>query len=278
MIKKYSIILATYNWPQALQIILDNLYPQLLVHNDVELIIADDGSKATTTEVITEFKKKLPDRLIHVWHEDNGFRKSTILNKAVKKSSGDYLLFLDGDCIPFPDYIKYHKKLAEPGFFIAGNRVLFSKDFTNEVLDNQQLLENIINLRAFAWIVAKLSGKINKAFSFMRLKADVSWRYKRASNWKYPKGCNIGMWASDFKSVNGYDESFSGWGHEDADLFIRLLHFGIKIKDGRFAIPVMHLWHNEFDRRNEKENYNRLLERLEDKNFIKAVMGYSQDS
>lgn len=273
---KYSIILATYNWPQALKLILDNLAPQLLEHEDVELIIADDGSTEKTSQVITEFQKQFADRCHHVWHEDIGFRKSAILNIAVAKAHGEYLMFLDGDCVPFPDYIKYHKELAEPGFFVAGNRVLLSKDYTASVIAKPNLITEMVKSGCLNWISTRLSGKINKIFSFIRLKADASWRYKRNTNWKYPKGCNIGMWTKDFIHVNGYDEEFSGWGHEDADLFIRLLNSGIKIKDGRFAIPVLHLWHKESDRKNERDNHHRLMARLNDKHFVKAIDGLAK--
>lgn len=99
------------------------------------------------------------------------------------------------------------------------------------------------------------------------------WRYSRGSNWKYPKGCNFALSRKDFLKVNGFDESFSGWGHEDADLFIRLLHSGVKIKDGRFAIPVLHLWHKESPRDKERGNYQRLMDRLESRDFIHAQVG-----
>jgi len=99
----YSIILATYNWPDALDLILANLTPQLLANPDTEIIIADDGSIDTTKEIINKYQNQFLDRIKHIWHEDDGFRKSVILNKAVLAAAGKYLIFLDGDCIPFPD-------------------------------------------------------------------------------------------------------------------------------------------------------------------------------
>jgi glycosyltransferase involved in cell wall biosynthesis len=270
---KYTIILSTYNWPGALNLILASLIPQLKTHGDVGLMIADDGSAEDTKTLIHIYQEQLPGRISHVWHEDKGFRKSVILNKAVALSTGDYLLFLDGDCIPFPDYIAMHKQLAETGYFVAGNRVLLSKEYTADLIDNPAVVTQIFNWKLVSWLSALVHKKINKVFSFLRLHAKAKWRYSRSNNWKYPKGCNIGMFRSDFVAVNGFDEIFSGWGHEDADLFIRLLHNDIKIKDGRFAIPVLHLWHKASSRVNESANYARLMGRLQDKSCILAQVG-----
>jgi glycosyltransferase involved in cell wall biosynthesis len=273
---KYTIVLSTYNWKIALNLILVNLLPQLEAHTDTELIIADDGSTNDTLELIQTYQKQFPDRIMHVWHEDMGFRKSVILNKAAAAASGDYLLFLDGDCIPFPDYIAQHKQLVEPGYFVAGNRVLLSKDYTAELMNKSALVNKMFGWNLGSWLRARVSKKVNKVFSFLRLNHSARWRYSRAQNWKYPKGCNIGMFRTDFVAVNGYDEVFSGWGHEDADLFIRLLHNNVKIKDGRFAIPVLHLWHKESSRVNESANYQRLMDRLQNKSCIQASDGLNK--
>ena len=270
---KYSIILSTYNWSEALELVLNNLAHQLQIHRDVEIIIADDGSKSVTTEVIDKYKNQYPSQIKHIWHEDLGFRKSIILNKAVITSTGEYLLFLDGDCIPFPDYIKMHKRLAEPGFFVAGNRVLLSKDFTTQILAQPQMINDIVNWGILGWLKAKLAKKVNKLLPFLRLNSQASWRYLQSSNWRYPKGCNFGIWRDDFFAINGYDEKFSGWGHEDADLFVRLLHNQVKIKNGRFALPVLHLWHKESSRINDSKNYQVVRQRLANPTFILAQSG-----
>jgi glycosyltransferase involved in cell wall biosynthesis len=272
---KASVILATYNWPEALKIVLDSLVSQLSQFPNLELVIADDGSNRSTTDLIQSYRSKITN-LKHIWHEDNGFRKSAILNKAVAASSGDYLLFLDGDCIVFPDYIKEQLVLAEHGYFVAGNRVLLSEDFTNSILNNDNQLRQIINWGVIDWFRAKLSGKVNKLLPWLRLGATNFLRYLRTTVWRYPKGCNFALWRKDFIAVNGFDESFSGWGHEDSDLFIRLLHYGVKIKDGRFAVPVLHLWHKVAARDKASTNWNQLLRRLNDATIIRAALGIEQ--
>lgn len=266
-----SIILATYNWPEALDIILANLVPQLKEHPYVEVVIADDGSKPDTADVIKKYSA-MNYSIHHIWQPDNGFQKSMILNKAVAASVGEYLLFLDGDCIPFPDYISEQLKLRESGYFVAGNRVLLSKSYTKELLDNPDKITQIFRWNILQWLVAKITKKANKLFPSLRLR-NGKWRHRRETNWKYPKGCNFTVSRNDFLAINGFDESFTGWGHEDADLFVRFLHNGIKIKDGRFAVPVLHLWHKNSDRDNEPENSTRLMERVNNSSFILALSG-----
>lgn len=271
---KTSIILATYNWPQALDLCLTHLTPQILKHPDIELIIADDGSGIETTQIINKYQVILKNQIKHVWHEDNGFQKSLILNKAVTASKGHYLIFLDSDCIPFDDYIQQQLALAQSGYFVAGNRVLLSKLFTEQTLQRSpSSIQVILKWSPFKWICSYLKKQTNKLLPWLRLKTTAKWRYARSLNWKYPKGCNFAVWKNDFIQINGFDHSFSGWGHEDADLFIRLIHHGIKVKDGRFSIPVLHLWHKESSRFNEVINYQKLMERVADKNFVKAVSG-----
>lgn len=268
-----SIILSTYNWHTALHLILSSLESLVKNHTGVEIIIADDGSTIETTQVIKEFQSRITN-LKHLWHADTGFKKAEILNKAVAESTGEYLIFLDGDCIPFPDFISQHIKLAEANYFIAGNRILLNQTMTHQLLGAHLPLEEVFAWKLVDWYRAKKIGGVNKILANMRFSTNW-WRYLRKANWKYPKGCNFAVWRKDFYAVNGFDELFNGWGHEDADIFIRLLHNGISIKDGRFAIPVLHLWHKESSRDNERSNWKRLNQRLQDKSITQAVKGIS---
>ncbi len=268
---KLSIILATYNWPKALDLILIQLVGQLSKLPNAEIIVADDGSTSDTSNIIQKHQANCKV-IHHVWHEDIGFTKSIILNKAVSIAKGDYLIFIDGDCIPFPDYLANHLKLIQEKSFVAGNRVLLSKEFTHTILNKPIILEKIFKWGPQNWFINKLLGRVNKFMPWLRLN-NGEWRFNRCYDWKYPKGCNFGVFKQDFLAVNGFDEQFCGWGHEDADLFIRLLHYGLKIKNGRFSIPVLHLWHKEFTRNLEPKNWQRLMNRLADKKFIRAIDG-----
>ena len=116
-----SILLATYNWPQALKLCLESLATQ--TEQDFEVIIADDGSTESTKQMIDAFKATSPYPITHLWQEDLGFRKTQILNRAIDAAQGDYLIFLDGDCLVQPDFVDRHRLLAQPGYLVTGSRV-----------------------------------------------------------------------------------------------------------------------------------------------------------
>ena len=249
-----SIILTTYNRPDALQAVLTGLAAQQT--NQFEVIIADDGSSSATSDVIWKWQNKIP--LQHVWHEDNGFRAASIRNKAILQSLGEYIVFLDGDCIPRPDFVTRHTALAEKGFFVAGNRVLIGESAT------KRYLENHVPLHAWSFNQYQQAAKqkdFRRSFALHQFPGQF-WRKHISQSWKGVRTCNLGVWKKDLQAINGFDESYTGWGHEDADLAVRLLRAGIKRKDGRFATTVLHLWHPENDRSKLQENEQRLSQIL----------------
>ncbi len=265
-----SVIVTTYNWPQALAACLRSLLDQC--DRQFEIIVADDGSSAETGQLIADFIHTSPIRIIHIHHEDAGFRAGTIRNKAVAAASGDYLLFMDGDCIALPDFILRHRELAEAGYFVPGNRVLLTKSYTVQVLQNATPL----HLKSFGYfLLQRLQRHINRLLPLLHLPIN-SWRYWQPQQWQKAMTCNLAIWKTDFLTVNGFDEVFEGWGYEDSDLIIRLIHQGIKRKEGRFAAPVLHLWHRHNDRSKHDENYQRLLQRLANKSLIKSERGVNQ--
>ena len=272
---KISLIIATYNRPDMLELVLLSVAQQLvgpsLRRAEVEVIIADDGSKDATRQLIQAMQVNFPFKLIHIWHEDQGFRLAAIRNLAVSSDQGDYLLFIDGDCLLANDYLQNQLALAETGYFVAGNRVLLSPAYTQAILQSKDIAIASRSILKGLW--AKLCGRSNKFLAALRLNPAAGWRKKQATNWRRPKGCNIGVARSDYLLVNGFDEEFIGWGHEDADFFIRLLHNNIRIKDGRFAVPVYHLWHATNDRSNEAENMARLLSRVNNPTLKRAGSG-----
>lgn len=256
-----SVIITTYNWPSALKLVLLALDKQTV--DDFEVIIADDGSTEETSQLITDFSNKSRYPLQHIWHEDNGFRAAMIRNKAVAKASGDYIIFIDGDCIPQTTFISRHKSLAETGRFVAGNRILLSRQFTTETLTKSTNLsgENLIY-----WSIRRLKGDCNRLLPLIHLPLKQL-RNPNKRRWHGVKTCNLAVWRKDFLLINGFDESYKGWGYEDSDLVIRLIRAGIYHKSGRFAIPVFHLDHETNDRSNTKNNRKRLNEVLEGKKF-----------
>ena len=268
--KLISVIVTTYNWPPALKLCLESLFAQY--DQNFEIIIADDGSNAENLKQTQAFCVESPVAISYSYHEDKGFRAGTIRNKAVALSKGDYLLFIDGDCILMPSFIARHRQLARLQCFVPGNRVLLNSVFTQEVIAQQIPL---YTKSSYYFLLLRLQRKINRMSGFLYFPLGFI-RHIQPKKWQRAMTCNLGVWKSDFIRVNGFDELFEGWGFEDSDLVIRLIHAGITRKEGRFAVPVLHLWHTHNDKSKQEQNYQRLLERLEQQDFISAKKGVSQ--
>ena len=254
---KISIILSTYNRPKALLAVLEAI--ELQTVKGFEVCIADDGSTSETAQVIEHFQQQATFPIHHAWQADNGFRAASARNKAVKLSVGDYLLFLDGDCIPRPDWIQQHISLAETGSFVAGNRVLLDPEITHEIEERKLRCCDLFGIKLF-----QHRRHINRLLPLMRLPLG-GLRAIKATSWEKVRTCNLGVWRKNFIEVNGFDEAYEGWGFEDSDLAIRLLNSGIHRKLGIFATTVLHLYHREYDRQLTGINRERLEQRIRSK-------------
>jgi glycosyltransferase involved in cell wall biosynthesis len=251
-----SLIVTTYNRPDALAAVLAGLLAQ--EDRGFEALIADDGSREDTRAVVEDAARGAPVRIAHVWQEDKGFRAGAARNRAAASARGGYLVFLDGDCVPRRDFVAQHRRLAERGWMLAGNRILLSEGFTREALDGRLP----IHTWTFAqWRAARRRGAINRTLPLHHLPLGPL-RRLGSRRWQRVRSCNLGVWADDFRAVNGFDEVFEGWGFEDSDLAVRLLNLGVRRKYGAFATGVLHLWHRENDRARESENWQRLQQRL----------------
>lgn len=251
-----SVVVTTYNRPDALRAVLDGIAGQS--DRDFEVIVADDGSREETRALIEQTGFGFPVPLSHVWQEDLGFRAGAARNRAVERARGDYLVFLDGDCIPRPEFVARHRALAESGWMVAGNRVLLSESFTARALREQLPLHE---WSADDWRDARRSGDINRTLPLGYLPLGPL-RKVAASRWQRVRTCNLGVWMDDFRRVRGFDETFEGWGFEDSDLAVRLLNAGVRRKEGAFATGVLHLWHRENDRKHEGRNWELLQQRI----------------
>lgn len=264
-----SVIISTYNRDDALICVLESLNHQS--NDSFEVVIADDGSTNDTKEVIAKFRSKSKFKLQHVWQADDGFRAAQIRNKAVAKSKGDYLIFIDGDCVVFPTFIASHLRLAEKSYFVRGSRVKMSETYTQDYIESEITPSNLTFFDLFGlW----KRNKIKRITPLVCMYLGNLRKLKR-SKWYGVKTCNLGMMRSDFLAVNGFDEEYIGWGHEDADLAVRLINSGVFRKEGVNAVTVLHLWHPLIDRSHLKDNENRLEKRLQS-NVTRITHGVSQ--
>jgi hypothetical protein len=237
-----SVIVTTYNRADALEAVLAALARQ--TDRQFEVVMADDGSGPATSAVIDRWRSRMGAPLSHVWQVDRGFRAAEIRNRAILASHGDYCIFLDGDCLVRLDFIARHRRLAERGWFVTGNRVLLSPALTETVLREGLHPDT---WTAGEWVRERLRGGVNRLAAVPRVPLGPA-RKLTARQWRGARSCNLAVWRSDLDRVDGFDASFSGWGREDSDLLIRLIHSGVRRKDGRFATGVIHLWHAEADR------------------------------
>jgi glycosyltransferase involved in cell wall biosynthesis len=217
-------------------------------------VIADDGSTPETADLVHSFKSTSPFPIQQVWQSDKGFQAARIRNKAIEVASGSYIIFIDGDCVPRPDFIAQHRRLAQAGYFVSGNRILLSASYTKDFLREAP---SIVCWSLWDYAMLRLQGKINRCLPALSLPLGFL-RRLRPARWSGAKTCNLAVWKADLISVNGFDESYSGWGYEDSDLILRLIHQHIKNKSGRFATAVLHLWHPESNRVREPLNLERL--------------------
>ncbi len=263
-----SVIVATYNRPDALDAVLRSLSRQ--TDRNYEVLVADDGSKPDTGAVVANWQGAFRCRLAHVWQPDNGFRLAEIRNRAILAAAGDYCIFLDGDCIARPNFLAAHRALARPGRFVTGNRLLMSQSLSEQVL-KQKLEPETWTLGQ--WRQMRRTDQINRLAPLFSLALGPI-RDLHRRDWRGAQGCNLGIWHSDLTTVDGFEGGFSSWGREDSDILIRLMHAGVRRKDGRMATGVLHLWHPEADRSRLAENERRLAEVLSG-NRIRAVQGLS---
>lgn len=262
-----SVIVTTYNREDALVAALRGLARQ--TDPKFEVIVADDGSPPSTACAVAAWRPKF-ERLAHVWHEHKGFRAAEIRNRAILESLGEICIFLDGDCIPRPNFVAAHRRLAEPGWFVAGNRVLLSRELTKRIVGAQLEPE----LWSFwQWAARRLHGEINRLKPLLSVPLGPMRRFTGGA-WKSIRSANLAIRRSDLARVDGFDAAFSGWGREDSDIVVRLMRIGVRRKDGRFATAVLHLWHPENDRSRLSEN-DRLLTDSMQVPRIRANIGLS---
>ncbi len=226
-----ALIITTYNWHQALELVLLSVKNQSYMPNEV--IVADDGSTDETKELIKTFQQNFPTKLIHLWHEDKGFRRSAVLNMAFSKTDSQYLIQLDGDCIIHKDFIKDHMNHAEKDTFLFGSRVSIQKSFLPTLFDNK-----IIRFSFFAKGIKKRTRNLRILL--------LSNQYKRKNELsKKLRGCNLSFWKEDIIAINGYNEDMEGWGREDSEMIIRLLNKGVLGKRLRYCGIIYHIYHLE---------------------------------
>ena len=244
-----SLIISTYNWVEALELTLNSVLLQSVLPKEV--IIADDGSKEETRDLIERYKQTFPVPLIHIWHEDKGFRLASIRNKAFAVSTQEYLIQIDGDVILHPQFIEDHVTLASPNCLLQGSRVNLGKYRSAILLKKKQSR------------VSVFSTDISRRENGIRWISLAKWlltKYRNRYPVYYARGANMSFWRKDILAINGYNENFTGWGHEDSDLTLRMLNNHKTKLVLKFSAIVYHLYHPEHTSKTDQSGNKHYIE------------------
>ena len=248
---RVSLIITTYNWPESLILVLMSIENQTIMPQEV--IIADDGSTVETKEIIAKFQKESELNIIHSWQKDNGFRAARSRNKAIAKSSGDYVIFIDGDIILHPKFVQDHVNNAKVGYFIQGSRVLLTQGITEKIIISKRI--------SFSFFSKGLNSRKNTIHSNFLSKIFST----NKNSLRGTRCCNIAFFKQDCINVNGFNNEFEGWGREDSEFVVRLFNNGTNRKNVRFNAIQYHLWHKEIDRTSLDRNNQLLQNSIENK-------------
>lgn len=233
-----AVIVATYNWPRALELVLWGLAAQ--THRDFRVIVADDGSGPETRALLERLRGETGLDLLHIWHEDRGFRKSEILNRAIAAADEDYLIFTDGDVIPRDDFVAVHQRLAAPRTYLAGMTVRLPRDLSERLTPEDVRNGRVTDL---GWLrreglrPGRHALRFSRRYRWNALLDAVTTSKRR---WR---GGNASAWRADLLAVNGFDMGM-GYGGQDAELGERLDNLGLTHRRVRFRAMTVHLWHD----------------------------------
>ena len=248
---RMSLVISTYNHVRPLELCLAGFRNQTAA--PMEILIADDGSTPPTKDLVARLAASLPCPVHHLWHEDKGFRKNTILNHCLAAAKGDYLVLTDADCIPHPRFIEDHSSLAEQGFWVQGRRSYLNSAASASVRAGAP----IPSLRLL------LAGRLTGAAKAFRLPFPI---VQRDTAQRGIIGCNMAIWKKDLLDVNGWDEEYEGWGlGEDSDIGSRLYHLGRPRKFVYGRAVLYHLHHPILSRDHVPKSQSRLEETLRTK-------------
>lgn len=234
------LLISTYNWLEALALILDSVKQQSQMPDEV--IIADDGSTKETKKYIDAIQDTFPTKIRHFWQEDKGFRKSRILNLAIAKTMADYIIQIDGDCILHKHFIKDHLDSAEQNAYLFGSRVSIQASLLPKIFEHR-----ISTFGFFAAGIKKRTRNIHLPILRNSYKPSPEFSKKI-------RGCNLSYWRKDFISINGYNENIEGWGREDSEMALRLNNANVFGKRIRYGGIVYHIYHQEESKIRLEEN------------------------
>lgn len=227
-----SLIVTTYNWKEALELVLQSIVQQSRLPDEV--VVADDGSRDDTRALIEQIRAHYPIPLIHAWQEDDGFRAARSRNNAIARASGDYIILIDGDMVLHPKFVEDHLRCAKRRCFVQGSRVLLDASMTQSAIVSA------------AFRAPSFFGNVGNRKNMLRL----GWLshlicQKQSRSLSGTKTCNMAFFREDAFTVNGFNEAFTSWGREDTEFAARMINAGILRRNLKFSAVAYHLFHRE---------------------------------
>ncbi len=258
---RITVAVITYNWPEALELVLRALAVQSELPHEV--IVTDDGSQPATRALLERMATDYPVRLVHLWQPDDGARMSRARNRAIAAAQGDYVILLDGDMVVERHFIADHRAFARRGCFVQGSRVLTNAGLSSRLLEQGQAMPGFF------------SRGVERRRHTLRLPALAAWYAKPGRKRRGIKSCNMAFWREDLIAVNGFNEAMTGWGREDTELAVRAFHLGLLRRDLRFSALATHLHHRT--RKHVVDNPNdRILEATKAGRLVCCELGLDQ--
>jgi glycosyltransferase involved in cell wall biosynthesis len=225
-----SIVVLTYERPDALEMVLRSLARQTIAPD--EIVVTDDGSSASTEALVSSLGRELSlPRLKFVSQEDRGARMARARNRGIAAATGDYVIFLDGDMVAARHFVEDHLAFARRGCFVQGSRALTSPELTRALLEEKRLDVSFGE-----------PGVERRRHTLRNGLLRALWGIPSRKR-KGTKSCNLAFWRDDLVRMNGFNEDMEGWGLEDVELVARAFHLGLRRRDLRMGGGAVHLWH-----------------------------------
>lgn len=264
-----SLIIAVYNQARNLELILNSIKTQSC--QDFEVVIADDGSSDGTEEVIGRFRQQCPNIPISfVTQEDKGFRKTMILNKAINRSRGDYLIFIDGDMLLERRFIELHMKYRKTQQVLCGYRgVKLTESYTDKIINGEALFST----HPVSLFLQKLKGNITNPMRGLILKNPLL-RAIAVSQRDSLSGCNFSLYREALIRVNGFNEEVLVHGYNDYELGHRLKWAEYQLMNVSKLCNTYHLYHPT--RKKCREETNKKIAQIDASTDYRCAKGMQQ--